>query len=269
MYLENEILRFRSGNRVAAVDRIARERALVLVLNRRCVARLNRTPGDDLFLAFGYLKGAGLISEPSEVHLFSIDELPGEDAPGADCMHLVTSSDSLPGEPDTEIDEGPCSGNLHRLKNDHHIVTVETTAVFPPESLAAASRSVMARQELFGQTGGAHAAAIFEPGGEVLFSAEDVGRCNALDKVIGWSMMEKVSLLDKGIIISGRLTAEPVRKAALAEVPIVCSFSAPSSLGIEIASGCGQALVGFMRDGEFNVYCSPGRVFADGQDHTS
>jgi FdhD protein len=117
------------------------------------------------------------------------------------------------------------------------------------------------QQRLFGQTGGLHAAARFASDGTLRMTREDVGRHNALDKLVGHALLNgALPLADEILLVSGRLSFELVQKAAVAGIPVLCAVSAPSSLAVAAAARFGQTVVGFLRDGRFNVYCNPARV---------
>jgi FdhD protein len=116
-------------------------------------------------------------------------------------------------------------------------------------------------QSVFDATGGLHAAACFDTTGELTVVREDIGRHNALDKVVGYAALEgRLPLADQLLLVSGRVSFEIVQKAAIAGIAIVCAVSAPSSLAVDAAARLGQTMVGFLRDGRFNVYCGPERV---------
>ena len=117
------------------------------------------------------------------------------------------------------------------------------------------------RQPAFGLTGGLHATGLFSPGGELLCEREDVGRHNAMDKVIGRALIDgAVPLADRVLCVSGRLSFELVQKAAVAGCPILVGVGAPSSLAIDLAADRGMTLAGFARGGDVNVYCGEERV---------
>jgi len=133
--------------------------------------------------------------------------------------------------------------------------------VVPLEVLLGLPDALRRAQRVFERTGGLHAAGVFTPAGAAVSIREDVGRHNAVDKVIGEHVLDRsVPLVDTVLQVSGRLSFEIVQKAAVAGVPIVSAVSAPSSLAVEAAEGFGMTLIGFVRDGRCNVYTRPDRV---------
>ncbi len=132
-----------------------------------------------------------------------------------------------------------------------------------PATLLTLSEKLRAGQRVFAATGGLHGAAIFSLDGTMVAIREDVGRHNAVDKVIGFALTNAmVPLAHHLMMVSGRLSFEIVQKAAAAGVPILAAVSAPSSLAVELAEEIGTTLVGFLRDGSFNIYTRPDRILA-------
>lgn len=229
------------------------------------VAVTMRTPGGDFELAVGFLFTEGLIAPGDVRRVAYCDELPGEeqrynvvsvtierpfDADRLRRNFYATSSCGVCGKAaldDIEVRCAPVAGG--------------------PEVSADVLRSLPDRlrqaQKIFDRTGGLHAAGLFRPDGTLVTAREDVGRHNAVDKVIGEMVLaERVPLADHVLQVSGRLSFEIVQKAAVAGVPLVSAVSAPSSLAIDAAERFGMTLVGFVRDDRMNVYAHPERVVA-------
>ena len=133
----------------------------------------------------------------------------------------------------------------------------------PGDLLAALPERLRAAQPAFAATGGLHATGLFDAGGELLCLREDVGRHNAMDKVVGWAFREgRLPLSEAVLCVSGRLSFELVQKAAVAGCPLLVAVGAPSSLAVELAADRGVTLCGFARGGRLNVYTEPWRVLA-------
>jgi FdhD protein len=133
--------------------------------------------------------------------------------------------------------------------------------VVPASVLRSLPVRLTEHQRVFGETGGLHAAARFTPAGDVIAAREDVGRHNAVDKLVGAALLDgALPLGGEVLMVSGRLSFEIVQKAAVAGLPLLCAVSAPSSLAVATAQRFGQTIVGFLRDGRFNVYTHPERV---------
>ena len=132
---------------------------------------------------------------------------------------------------------------------------------FDPELLTQLPDALRSAQTIFGRTGGLHAAALFTRSGALVVIREDIGRHNAVDKLVGWALLEeRLPLADRLLMVSGRVSFEIVQKAGMAGVPIVCAVSAPSSLAVDLAGELGMTVVGFVRGRGFNVYSHPERI---------
>jgi FdhD protein len=233
-------------------DEVAVEEPLEIRVDGRALAVTMRTPGDDEELALGFLHGEGLISEPREVG-------PPEDL-AANAVEVAGPLDRDPGERRfyTTSSCGVCGkGALEQ-------VAVDSPPLGPgpriPRSLLADLPDRIS-QPAFELTGGVHATGLFDTSGELIAAREDVGRHNAMDKVIGRALLDgAVPLGDRILCVSGRLSFELVQKAAVAGCPILVGVGAPSSLAIDLAADRGMTLCGFARAGAVNVYTGEERL---------
>jgi FdhD protein len=234
-------------------DVVAVEEPLEIRINGRPVAVTMRTPGHDEELALGFCISEGL--EPALARL--PDDLAANvvevDAPGFDPDRLARSFY-------TSSSCGICGkGALEAVAVEAPRVGSELRAALGlvselPDRLREA-------QAVFELTGGLHATALFSAGGELLCLREDVGRHNAMDKVIGWAFREgRLPLAESILCVSGRLSFELVQKAAVVGCPVLVAVGAPSSLAVELAKDRGVTLCGFVRDGRANVYSEPWRI---------
>jgi FdhD protein len=227
------------------------------------VAVTMRTPGFEDELAIGFLRTEGLIdgpevistaggdprslSQPDDTILVRLSR-PFDDSKVAERHFTATASCGICGK--ASIDE--IALRCDPLPDGP--VVSRSVVLALPDLLRAAQRA-------FDETGGLHAAGLFAPNGELIAIREDVGRHNALDKLVGSQILAKAMPLHERILmVSGRVSFEIVQKAAVAGIPIVCAVSAPSDLAIETAERLGVTLVGFLRGDGFNVYAHDGRV---------
>ena len=235
-------------------DQVAVEEPLEIRVDARPLAVTMRTPGHDEELALGFLHGEGLIDGPRGAG-------PPADL-AANTIEVAGPLDRDPGERNFYATSscGVCGkGALEQ-------VAVDAPAAAPGPVVARdllASLPEHLRQPAFELTGGLHATALFTPEGELLLAREDVGRHNAMDKVIGRALLDGgLPLAPNLLCVSGRLSFELVQKAAVAGAPILVGVGAPSSLAIELAGDRGMTLCGFARGGRMNVYTYPERVAA-------
>ncbi|MFW6079340.1 MAG: formate dehydrogenase accessory sulfurtransferase FdhD [Gemmatimonadota bacterium] len=230
-----------------------------------------RTPGHDFELAAGFLYGESLIDDGDAIDAMRFCVDPAVD--GAQRYNIVnvmlapgTAFDpaSLRRNFYTTSSCGVCGKASIEAVRDAGCPVVRGDAAVTVETLLSLPASLRAEQAVFDRTGGLHAAALFSPGGELLEAREDVGRHNAMDKLVGAMLLAgELPLADRIVMVSGRLSFELVQKAARAGVTALAGVSAPSSLAVELADDVGMTLVGFLRDGRFNVYTGGDRVVTD------
>ena len=264
---EFDILRFRHSEWHTADDVIAREEPLEVRLNGRSLAFLMRLPGDDILLAVGYCLSEGLITDRSQIdlvrHCTDPEGQPGgasQAGPGNLVEVMAGSAAGVERFGEARIIRTGCGGADLDSEVDLESIAVETETRFDAAVLAGVPDRLLEEQEVFKVSGGTHGAGLFDTSGGMLVVKEDVGRHNAVDKVLGFMLMAGESPSDKGLMLSGRLSYEMVLKAARAGLPLVCSISAPTALGVEVGKKTGVTLVGFLRDGNFNVYSHTERI---------
>jgi FdhD protein len=246
-----DVVRAPSGE--AEPDRVAVEEPLEIRVNGEPVAVTMRTPGHDEELALGFCLSEGIRPRAAWLPLDLAANTVEVDAPGFDPETLrrsfyTTSSCGICGK-----------GALEAVAVD--APRVESELRVPAALVSRLPGALRAAQATFAATGGLHATGLFGADGERLCVREDVGRHNAMDKVIGWAFGEGVLPLAQQILcVSGRLSFELVQKAAIAGCPMLAAVGAPSSLAVELARHRGITLCGFVRDGRMNVYAESWRV---------
>jgi FdhD protein len=264
---ERRVLKLGAGGEARrARDRLAVEEPLELRVAGRPVGVTMRTPGNDVELAIGYCISERLVARPEDVeavrfcapagqvqelNVLTVDLRPGVPVPdpSLDRLAVTSSSCGVCGKASVEAVTVACPSLAG------HGPTVASGV------LAAVPDRVREAQRVFEQTGGLHAAAICDADGEVRCVREDIGRHNAVDKVIGWAATGgRLPLTGMVLFVSGRCSFEVVQKAAVAGVALVAAVSAPSSLAVELAEQVGMTLVGFLRGDTMNVYTHPHRV---------
>jgi FdhD protein len=237
----------------AAEDRVAVEEPLEIRIGGRPVAVTMRTPGHDEELALGFCLSEGLAPRSARLP----DDLAANtvevDAPGADPERLARSFY-------TSSSCGVCGkGALEAVAVE--APPVESELRVTARVVAALPERLRAGQGAFDVTGGLHATGLFSAEGELLCLREDVGRHNAMDKVLGWAFGAGLLPLRSCVLcVSGRLSFELVQKAVVAGCPVVVAVGAPSSLAVSLAADRGVTLCGFVREGRVNVYTEPWRL---------
>jgi FdhD protein len=265
------ILSVRDGTAAARADRLAAEEPMEIRVGGPgqepvSLAVTMRTPGHDFELAAGFLFTEGLIGSRDDVASLAYCELPEEEQQFNVVTVRLTRPFDRPDQARTFFTTSSCGvcgkASLDRVK-------VACPAIGPgpvvSESVVAGLPDALREgQRVFDQTGGLHAAGLFTPEGTVVAVREDVGRHNAVDKLVGRSLLDgEVPLGDRVLAVSGRVSFEIAQKAARAGIPMICAVSAPSSLAVDAGAELGMTVVGFVRGGGFNVYSHPERVALD------
>jgi FdhD protein len=262
------VVAMNDGIRSERTDTLAAEEPLEIRVQgpgqeQRSVAVTMRTPGGDFELAVGFLFTEGLIAPSDVARVAYCDNLPGEDQQYnvvSIGLHRPFDHDLLKRNFYATSSCGVC-GKAALDDIDVRCAPVAEGTRVSTDTLLALPTALRRAQKVFDRTGGLHAAGVFEPGGRLVSIREDVGRHNAVDKVIGEHVLAgKVPLADRVLQVSGRLSFEIVQKAAVAGIPVVSAVSAPSSLAVEAGERFGMTLVGFVRDDRLNVYTRPERV---------
>ena len=250
-------------------DTITVEEPLEIRVGNISLAVTMRTPGDDFDLAIGFLLTEGLIGAAEDVRtlMHCLDQ--GEDGlPTYNVVDVTLAPGVPPPAPSaarqlfTTSSCGICGkASIDAITTQSRYAVADDHAPVDPRVLAAMPATLRAHQKVFDRTGGLHAAGLFSTAGELLVVREDIGRHNAVDKVIGWAAREgRLPLTSHVLCISGRASFELTQKALMAGIPTVAAVSAPSSLAVELATEAGMTLVGFVRDPKLTVYSGPDRL---------
>jgi FdhD protein len=258
------VVRVDADRREQATDAVAVEAALEIRLNGEPFSVTMRTPGADRDLAAGFLFTEGIGSAAADVVAVTAD--PSGDVADVVLTPARGAAVSRQREARRQVTTTSACGMCGRPDLASTRLTAPRLALARPvdvETIRALPDRVAPRQETFAATGGLHAAALCDLDGVILDTAEDVGRHNAVDKIIGRQLLAgRLPLAETLLFVSGRTSFEILQKAWLAGIPVVAAVSAPSSLAIELAQEAGITLIGFVRGGRFNIYTHADRVAA-------
>ncbi|HYL57881.1 MAG TPA: formate dehydrogenase accessory sulfurtransferase FdhD [Candidatus Acidoferrales bacterium] len=262
---KRSVRKWRAGATTEQTERLAVEEPLEIRLGGRRFTLTMRTPGHDEELASGFLFGEGFINDYRELgEIRRVRDRKGVAEPNAIDIVLNVPADRLRTRLKRNFAITSSCGICGKTSIDsirRRVTAPSDAARVAPAVLLELAAKLRSGQRVFAATGGLHAAAIFATSGKLLALREDVGRHNAVDKVVGYALSHAmVPLANHLMMVSGRLSFEIVQKAAAASVPILAAVSAPSSLAVELAEEVGTTLVGFLRDGGFNIYSRPDRV---------
>jgi FdhD protein len=252
----------------AETDVVAVEEPLEIRLSEQSISITMRTPGDDLNLAAGFLFTEGMIENAAQIASFAylVDADSGDTNPNIVVAELApgvsVDTAKLQRHFYTTSSCGVCGkSSLEALSTQASYPVVGDELRVSADVLSALPDALLSRQRTFSDTGGLHAAGLFRPDGTLLDVREDVGRHNAVDKLVGHALTnDDLPLANLGVLVSGRTSFEIMQKLRMAGCPLVAAVGAPSSLAVELAWEFDMTLVGFLRDGRFNVYSGPGRI---------
>lgn len=250
-----DILREKDGKATPVKDAVAVEMRLSILLNGEEIAVLSCSPGGEKDLALGFLHSEGLLEKPEDVHSVRKRK---------DCVYVRTRRELTKEKREAiRILTSGCGGGV-TFRREEEINPIEDlvfdyTTVFSKGRILTQMREFLASSEMFRQTGGTHVAALSDCS-TVLFTFEDIGRHNAVDKILGRCFIEKIQTSDKVLLCSGRLSSEIVQKAFTSGILVLVSRAAPTSLAIDRARRLGITLVGFARGKRMNIYSYPARI---------
>ena len=253
----------RDGAAEGLKDITAREEPLEIRVEGRSVAVVMRTPGHDSELTAGFLVTEGVVQKPRDV--LEITQCPVTTDSKGNVVDVllggaVVNWDSLTRHVFSASSCGLC-GKTSIESVFQRFQPVAGDWQVSPEIIWSLPDKLRAAQETFSKTGGLHASAIFDLEGNLVVLREDVGRHNALDKVLGYGLLNGLLPFDRHILlVSGRVSFEIIQKALAGGIALVAAISAPSSLSVEFAGTANQTLVGFLRGGTMNVYTHPRRL---------
>jgi FdhD protein len=232
---------------------------LEIRLDGTSLAVVMRTPGDDADLALGFAITEGIVTSPGSI--VGVEDL------GEGRWNLVTAEG-------VAVDPAQFQRNFYSTSScgvcgKASIDAIRVTGAMPPpgpmvdvDTILGLPASLIEHQEAFQSTGGLHAAGAFSPSGDIVAIREDVGRHNAVDKVVGHLARKGWPLPPLGLMVSGRVSFEITQKAAVAGISLICGVSAASSLAVDLAEEFGMTVIGFLRDRGFTVYTGEERISA-------
>jgi len=266
---KQSILTIENGQTKRKKDVLAAEEPLEILLRagqeQRTIAITMRTPGSDYELAAGFLYNEGIIHTKAEVAnmTYCVDGNQQE----YNSLRIQLEADSLPKLNQLERHFftnsacGVCGSTMLDDISQRNLPPIPAGPVVDFSLITSLPDKFRQSQELFEATGGLHAAALFDLNGNLLASREDVGRHNALDKLIGWGLLnDQLPFHNKVLMVSGRASYELLQKSFVAGVPVFCAVSAPSTLAVEVAERFGITLIGFLRGNRFNIYTGIERI---------
>jgi len=267
--VRRKVRRLRDGTDAMRVDDLVVEEPLEMRVQGRRLAITMRTPGADFDLVSGFLVSEGIVRATEDVVAIRYCAGAGDDGTNTYNVVEVTLAEGVL-LPDPSLDRqfaitsacGVCGkASLDAIRTQAVWEVADDPIQVSAEVLAQLPDRLRAAQQVFDRTGGLHAAGLFNVDGELLCMREDVGRHNAVDKVIGDALRDgRLPLRQTVLVVSGRASFELVQKAVMAGIPMLAAVSAPSSLAVDLAQESGLTLVGFLRGSSMNIYAAPDRI---------
>jgi len=263
------VARVDKGQRVIQADTVVVEEPLEIRLDGVPLAVTMRTPGSDIELAQGFLLTEGIIADRTDIT--SIRYCNSLDENGKNTYNVldVSLAEGVP-FPDLGLERnfyttsscGVCGkASLEAIRQRTRHSPADDTVTVAPDVIVELPETLRAAQKVFDSTGGLHAAGLFTRTGHLLAVREDVGRHNAVDKLVGWAVEQShLPLRETVLLVSGRASFELAQKAVMAGIPVLAAVSAPSSLAIELSSDAGLTLIGFLRGQTMNIYTCADRI---------
>ena len=250
-------------------ETLAVEEPMEIRINGTAITVTMRTPGSDVELAQGFLLTEGVIGQRDDIA--RVQYCRGADEDGVNSYNVLdVSLAPNVAMPDVDVTRnfyttsscGVCGkGSIDAIRLISRHSPGDDPTVVATETLSAMPDQLRSAQRIFATTGGLHGAALFDADGTMLVVREDIGRHNAVDKVIGWALEnDRIPLTGTVLLVSGRASFELTQKAVMAGIPMLAAVSAPSSLAVDLAGQAGLTLVAFLRGDSMNVYTRPDRV---------
>ncbi len=269
--MEMEVVRWQDDTSVSNEEHLTIEEPFEVRLGHQSLAVIMRTPGNDVELALGFLLAEGIIQDGHDVLSVENDQ----DVEGLPLENVLNVTLSHPAQ-QAALQSHPATFERHFAvsascglcgKNSIADLMLSVPPLEPDEMRISAanfyelSERLRVQQSVFRHTGGLHAAGLFSRAGELLLLREDIGRHNAVDKLIGHGLLtDKFPYREHILMVSGRTSFEIIQKALFARIPCVAAISAPSSMAVELADKGGITLIGFLRNRSMNVYTHPERI---------
>jgi len=264
--VRHRVLKFRAQNASECQDHLAVEEPLEIRLAGSSLSVTMRTPGEDEELVAGFLFSEGIIAGADDLDVVARYRGPDGDPDDGNVMNVILKGDARVAKERLRrnfIASSSCGlcgkATIDAIRAE--LPTVQSNLAISVDRLNSLAAAMHQAQSTFEKTGGLHAAGLFDADGRLLVLREDIGRHNAVDKVIGHMVLARAVPLDRNVLmVSGRVSFEIVQKALTARIPVIAAVSAPSSMAVQMALAADMTLIGFVRNGGFNIYAGAHRV---------